>query len=113
MVRRVPALLALVWLQDLAEVELRDDIQDEVGEVVLGQPLQRRRRQQETLARRVRSERLHRADRRSRRRAQVHGAQRRSPFDYGPRRGPTLRANGAGTVRLLRQAPSRRLAAAE
>jgi hypothetical protein len=47
----MPALLALVLADDRGEVELVDHIEDEVRELVLRQPLERRRWQQERLPR--------------------------------------------------------------
>src|SRR6185437_14278982 len=57
-VRREAPQLALVVRVDRGQVQLLDDIQDEQRQVVLRQPLQRRRRQQKCLPRCVRAERL-------------------------------------------------------
>jgi hypothetical protein len=71
-VRRVAPLLALVRRLDGRQVERLHQIQHEVGEVVLGQPLLRRRWQQVALGGLVRLVGLRHAARRSRRGWRVH-----------------------------------------
>src|SRR5260370_42570247 len=54
MIRRIAALLTLVGLLDLAQVQLIDQVGDEIRHVVLGQPLAQTGRKKKILFRKIR-----------------------------------------------------------